>query len=104
MRELDALLEQNIGTLAWQLLVSLILIAMIYHARKNWTQLIRTFGAIVETYAFGLIVAGFITTFVFSRLVVNESLWTAIMGEVYQRNVKNALEEGIELLVDKLIF
>lgn len=103
VRELDALLKQKIGTGTWQLLVTSILISMIYHASIYWTQLMQGLGAHAETYSLGLFVAGFITTFAFSRIIGNESLWKAIMGEVYQRNVKNAVEVGIELLEDALL-
>ena len=42
--------------------------------------------------------AGFITTFVFSRLFGRSIFWQAVMEEQYFRSVKNAAEEGTELL------
>lgn len=104
IRELDALLEQNIGTGTWQLLVTLVLAAMIFKAYKNWPALQGEFATNVSTYNFGLFAAGFLTTFIFSRLVGSEELWMAIMEESYQRNVKNAVEESVELLGDALMF
>ncbi len=104
IRELDALLEQNIGTGTWQLLVTLVLSAVIYRAYKNWPALHHEFAANVPTYNFGLFIAGFLVTFIFSRLIGSEELWMAIMEESYQRNVKNAVEESVELLGYALMF
>ncbi|MCG8415224.1 MAG: hypothetical protein MI746_13475 [Pseudomonadales bacterium] len=103
IRELDALLEQNIGTGTWQVLVTLVLLVMVYQARKNWSQLTAEVRIHVGSYSFGLFMAGFLTTFLFSRLIGNEELWMTIMEEGYRRNVKNAVEESVELLGDALI-
>ncbi len=103
IRELDALLEQNVGTGTWQVLVTLVLVAMAYQAHKNWDQLMAEVRMHVESYSFGLFMAGFLTTFLFSRLIGNEELWMAIMEEGYRRNIKNAVEESVELLGDALL-
>lgn len=103
IREMDALLEQNIGTGTWQLLASLVLAGMVFKAWKSWPALTAEFSANVQNYHSGLFAAGFLTTFVFSRLIGNEELWMAIMEESYQRNVKNAVEESVELLGDSLL-
>jgi len=44
-----------------------------------------------------LLIAGAIIIFVFVQIVGQESLWQAILGEHYQRIVKLAVEEFIEL-------
>jgi hypothetical protein len=46
----------------------------------------------------GLLLAGFLITFIFSRLFGKTSFWQTLMGERYFRSVKNAAEECIELL------
>ena len=102
IRELDALLEQNIGTGTWQILVTIVFLAMIYQARKHWALLQSQVTSHVETYSFGLFIAGFLTTFIFSRLIGNEELWMAVMEDGYRRNIKNAVEESTELLGDAL--
>lgn len=102
IRELDALLEQNIGTGTWQVLVTIVFIAMVYQARRHWAELKNQVSDHVETYSFGLFIAGFLTAFIFSRLIGNEELWMAIMEEGYRRNIKNAVEESTELLGDAL--
>lgn len=102
IRELDALLEQNIGTGTWQVLVTVVFIAMVYQARKHWSALQIQVRDHVETYSFGLFIAGFLITFIFSRLIGNEELWMAIMEDGYRRNVKNAVEESTELLGDAI--
>ena len=103
IRELDAPLEHNIGTGAWQALVTLVLLAMIYRARSGWIRLKPEFVSHLETYSFGLFVGGFLTTFIFSRLVGVEEIWMAILKDNYYRGVKNAVEESFELMGDSLL-
>ena len=103
VRELDALLEGNIGTGSWQVIVTLIFGAMMYKLRQDWQGFKVQLQDHLETYSFGLFMAGFLTTFAFSRLLGNEELWMAVMEESYQRNVKNAVEESVELLGDALM-
>jgi cytochrome bd-type quinol oxidase subunit 2 len=103
IREQDALLEHNIGTGAWQALVTLVLLAMIYRARSGWVRLKSEFVSHLETCSFGLFIGGFLTTFIFSRLIGMEELWMAILEGDYQRSVKNAVEESFELLGDSLL-
>lgn len=98
IRELDALLEQNIGSGTWQLLVTLVLAGVLYRVKGNWSSLVTEFRINTSTYNFGLFAAGFLITFIFSRLIGSEELWMAVMEEGYQRNVKNAVEESVELL------
>lgn len=98
IRELDALLEQNIGTGTWQLLVTLVLAGVLYRVKGNRPSLVAEFRMNTSTYSFGLFAAGFLITFIFSRLIGSEELWMAVMEEGYQRNVKNAVEESVELL------
>ncbi len=102
IRELDALLEQNIATGTWQVLVTVVVLVMAYQARKHWSLLQSQITSHIKTYSFGLFIAGFLTTFIFSRLIGNEELWMAIMDEGYHRNIKNAVEESTELLGDAL--
>ncbi len=42
-------------------------------------------------------------TFAYSRLMGESILWQTLMEENYVRNVKNAVEESIELLGDTII-
>ena len=51
----------------------------------------------------GLMVAGLVTL-VFSRLFGRGSLWEFMMGEHFQRDIKNMAEEGTELLAMMLVF
>ena len=98
IRELDALLEQNIGTGTWQVLVTIVLLAVFYRLRVNWSGFKNQLSGHLESYSFGLFIAGFLTTYIFSRLIGNEELWLAILEENYRRSAKNAVEESVELL------
>jgi len=46
----------------------------------------------------GILLSGLLTVFIFSRLFGCKILWEAMMGDGYMRCVKNAAEEGLELL------
>jgi hypothetical protein len=49
-------------------------------------------------------VSGILVTFLFSRLFGKGDFWKAVMEENYMRSVKNAAEEGVEVMGDILIF
>ena len=50
-----------------------------------------------RSLGFGVMLGG-MTVLLFSRLFGRKSFWDALMGEGFQRAVKNAAEEGVELL------
>lgn len=104
IREMDQTLDTMLFDGGWQLLVGTILMAMLYQASRNWSRLWAQFLAYLQTPSFGLFLAGFLTTVVFSRLIGNNGFWEVMMGEEYIRNVKNAVEEGTELFGDILMF
>ncbi len=47
---------------------------------------------------FGMLLAGFLTVFVFSRLFGCKILWESAMADGYMRCIKNMAEESLELL------
>lgn len=104
IRETDQTLDTLLFDGGWQLLVGIVLAAMLFQAIRNWSQLWAQFLAFLQTPSFGLFLAGFLTTLVFSRIIGNNGFWEVMMGEEYIRNVKNAVEEGTELFGDILMF
>lgn len=94
---------------AWQVLVLIALIITIIYVYRNRETLIKPFYDYLKLPAFGVTLSGFITLMVFSRLFGRGTMWRNILevddlGEGPFRWVKNAAEEGTELLGYTLIF
>lgn len=104
IRELDFLLDAYVFDGAWQFFVIVSFAALcikLYPLRHSMLPLISDF---ISQKSFGIIVSGFMTVFVFSRLFGRNVFWDAVMRENSMRAVKNAAEEGTELLGYLLIF
>ncbi|MDP1086466.1 transporter, partial [Klebsiella pneumoniae] len=54
-------------------------------------------AAYANSFSFGLFAAGFLTTYVFSRLYGRQDFWRAVLQENYLRDFKSAAEELVEL-------
>lgn len=98
IRELDFFFHRYVADNFWQVLIGFIaafLIAYTYRQRRRfriaWLRLWPSPGLT-------LLFAGAIIMFAFVRLVGHEPLWMAILGDGYQRAMKLAVEEFIELL------
>jgi len=104
VREFDFALDRYLFDGAWQLLVCLILLIAGLMAWQHRGEFKETLLDFLQRPSFGLMVGGFITVFVFSRLLGRQVLWRAIMGDNYMRLVKTAVEESTELLGYTLIF
>lgn len=97
IREQDALLDGMIGDGSWQFLVSVVAIPVIIGVWRNRSRFIAEFEHFGRSFAFGLFGAGFLATYVFSRLYGRSEFWKTLMGDSYLRSVKNAAEEVTEL-------
>lgn len=97
IREQDALLDEAIGDGSWQVLVSLVAIPVLIAVWRNRARFVAEFEHFGRSFAFGLFGAGFLTTYVFSRLYGRTEFWETLMGDSYLRSVKNAAEEVTEL-------
>ncbi|MDH2299526.1 hypothetical protein U0O11_15170 [Cobetia sp. D5] len=97
IREQDALLDGMIGDGSWQFLVSVVAIPVIIGVWRNRNRFIAEFEHFGRSFAFGLFGAGFLATYVFSRLYGRSEFWETLMGDSYLRSVKNAAEEVTEL-------
>ena len=98
IRELDYFLDRFIADNLWQVLIAIVgalLIAYIYrHRRRLYIGLARIWPSPGLTLLF----AGAVILFAFVRLVGHEPLWMSILGDAYQRIIKLAVEEFIELI------
>lgn len=98
VREFNNFFKDQVFEGAWQLTALLLLgvtIWLFIPYRKHFLHNLRT---IRGTFSEGMLIAGFITTFIFSRLFGRGTFWETLMGDRYFRSVKNAAEEGVELL------
>lgn len=103
IREFDMYLDLIFDGL-WQILalVTLLITILLIYRQKAFFKASVIY--LFKTTAFGFIVAGFLTTFVFSRLYGRGTFWKQVMEDGYMRTVKNASEESIELLGYAIIF
>ncbi|MGM0701212.1 MAG: hypothetical protein ACQEUG_02295 [Pseudomonadota bacterium] len=98
IREQDAHLDAHVFDGAWQLLVSLVILPTLYWVIRHRRRFLEQFTHLSNTFAFGLFAAGFLTTYVFSRLYGRADFWMAVLEEHYVRDFKSAAEEVVELL------
>ena len=105
IREMDAFLENNLFDKAWQTLALIVIVPTLWFVFKNRSKLIDQVYGISNTFSFGLMFAGTIIIHAFARLFGRESAWTTLMTEEnYVRAVKDAAEEGVELLGYAIVF
>lgn len=97
-REQDALLDAYVFDGAWQVIVSLIVLPSLYVVIRGRETFLAEFERYANSFSFGLFAAGFLVTYVFSRLYGRGEMWMALLGDAYVRDFKNAAEETTELL------
>ncbi|MGB5333188.1 MAG: hypothetical protein WBM80_12010 [Woeseiaceae bacterium] len=98
IRESDYFLDRFLADNLWQVLVAIVgslLIAYTYRHRKRLTIAL---ARIWPSPGLTLLFAGAAILFAFVPLVGHEPLWQSILGNAYQRVVKLAIEEVIELM------
>ena len=98
IRELDYFLDRFIADNLWQVLdviVGALIIAYVYRQRR---RLSIALARIWPSPGLTLLFAGAVVLFAFSLLVGHEALWMSILGDSYQRVIKLAVEEFIELV------
>ena len=103
IREADAFLDKNVFDGAWQTFVVFVLFATTIYLKKQPDPIKPSVEAFSRLPSAGMLMSGFLVTFVFSRLFGRRSFWEAVMGEGYVRVVKNIVEEGTELVGYSLI-
>ncbi|QTP54076.1 hypothetical protein HNO51_04905 [Billgrantia sulfidoxydans] len=98
IREQDYYLDRHLFDGAWQTLVTLVLLPCLTLALWRRRRFLDEFVAYGNSFSFGLFAAGFLVTYVFSRLYGRSAMWMAILEEHYLRTFKEAAEEITELL------
>lgn len=97
IREQDTFLDTYVFDGAWQVLVTLVILPSLYIVIRNRAAFLSEFSRFGDSFAFGMFAAGFLCTYVFSRLYGRGSFWEAILAERYLYNFKSAAEEITEL-------
>ena len=83
---------------AWSILVictAIIFIYLVFKRRKDFLQSCLHF---TKQPAYGMVLSGFFTTFIFSRLMGIPAFWQTILGHNYVKIAERIAEEGIETL------
>lgn len=104
VREQDAYLDLHYFDGAWQTIVILSLPFPIYFAIIRRKKLIDNLKVYTSLFAFGIMISGVLTTYIFSRLYGRRIFWMAAMENGYMRDVKNISEESLETYGYLLIF
>ncbi|TLF51601.1 hypothetical protein FEI13_07980 [Halomonas urmiana] len=104
IREQDAWLDAWVFDGAWQTLVALLVLPVLFVVIRSRHAFAREFERYANSFSFGLFAAGFLTTYVYSRLFGRSEMWQAILGEAYLRTFKDAAEEVTELFGYTLLF
>lgn len=84
--------------LIWSMLGIFILV--LFYFRKGLSVALREW---MDNPGKGYIECGLLTVLVFAQLFGRKSYWTVVMNHGFERWVKNAVEEGVELLGYSLI-
>lgn len=102
IRELDGFLDM-IWHGSWKVPFYLVLCLVVWLGYRNRDTLQEAIEDFLKQPAWGVLLSGFLVVFVFSRLFGIGDLWKSIMADNYMRAVKNAVEEGTELMGFSLI-
>lgn len=97
IRELDYYFDRFIVDNLWQALVAVAGALVITYTYRQRKRLKIAWGRIWPSPGIALLFAGAVIMFAFVSLVGHEPLWMSILGDSYQRIVKLAVEEFIEL-------
>jgi len=98
IRELDYFLDRWVADNFWQLLMGIVAALVIAYTVRHRRRFRIAWLRLWPSPGMTLLFAGAIVNFAFVLLVGHEPLWMSILGDGYQRIVKLAVEEFIELL------
>ncbi|RQW64593.1 hypothetical protein [Vibrio viridaestus] len=102
IRELDFLFDY-LHHGSWVYPALFVAAAAIYNACKEGADAIKQMAIILNYPDMKILIVGVMFLLVFSRLYGMGSFWQELMGQDYQRAVKNVAEESVELLCYFLI-
>ncbi|NNC57346.1 MAG: hypothetical protein HKO12_07285 [Woeseiaceae bacterium] len=98
VRESDYFLDRYIADNLWQVLAAIFGSLLIVYTFRQRKRLTIALARIWPSPGLTLLFAGAVILFGFVLLVGHERLWISILGDAYQRVIKLALEEFMELM------
>lgn len=98
IRELDYFFDRFLVDNLWQVLIAIFGAFLIVYTYRNRKRLRIALARIWPSPGLTLLFAGAVILFAFVPLVGHEPLWMSILGDAYQRIIKLAIEEFIELM------
>ena len=98
IRESDYFLDRYIVDNLWQVLIAILAALLIAYTYRHRKRLNIALARIWPSNGITLLFAGAVILFAFVPLVGHEPLWMSILDDAYQRVIKLAIEEFIELM------
>ncbi len=97
IREVDWFFESYIFYGSWQILALIIFTFFAINSYRERDLLSFSIKDFIKQPSFGIILCGFLTTFVFAPVLGRLDFWVSVM-DGYLRAIANGAEEGVELL------
>jgi hypothetical protein len=98
IRELDYFFDRLVADNFWQVLMAVVAALLIAYTHRHRRRFRVAWLRLWPSPGLTLLFAGATIQFAFGLIVGHEPFWEAIMGDDYQRIVKLAVEEMIELM------
>ncbi|ART63751.1 hypothetical protein [Kushneria marisflavi] len=102
IREQDFMLDRVFDDL-WQWLVTLVLVPALVFLVRYRLHVLDECCRYMKQMSFGLFLGGFVSVYVFSRLMGRGIFWEAVLKAQYVYEIKATIEESIETLGFALI-
>ncbi|QTL97432.1 hypothetical protein GM661_05265 [Iocasia frigidifontis] len=96
IREMDFLTDKI--SISWFYFVLAVVLGCLFLAIKYYESVIYGLNDFCKSDSYYIMVCGLILIFSFARLMGMKILWRNLLGTAYVRVVKNAVEEGSELV------
>jgi len=97
VRELDYFLDRLVADNFWQVIIAIVTALLVVYVYRQRRRFRIAWFRLWPSPALTLIFAGVTIVVCFAPFIGHEPLWMAIMGDNYQRIVKLAAEEFVEL-------
>lgn len=102
IREQNSLFN-SMGAHLWESLVAATFIMAIYLTRRNKQPFAPVFSAYLRSRAGQIMALGLILLLIYSRFLGMSIIWKSLLESGYVSTIKNAVEEGTELLAYVII-
>ncbi|ENG5982650.1 MULTISPECIES: hypothetical protein [unclassified Vibrio] len=98
VREMDYHIEQYFPHGSWKYPAWIIIVSVCYFCFNNIVNIKNEVKLFISHSSFTTLTIGFFIVFLFSRFAGYGDFWVEFMGNSYNRDVKNLVEESLELL------